>query len=269
MNDRSRINAKNLWLAVYPMILYDVIQGAAALLLYGILFFMEEAGIYDSWVYDESMILTVLAGTLVSIPLFGWIYRRDVERRRMNQWSAEEPGLTEGQFLWVAAASISAAILGNNVVGLLPLGDLADSYQETSEALYAGSIWLRMLTVGLCAPIAEELIMRGILYGRFREMMRPSRAIFFSALLFGIFHGNIVQGIYAFLMGLFFAWLMERFQTILAPAAAHICANLAVVILEDSGAPDVMYGTFGSFLLVTAASAVIFVCAFRMLKSNG
>lgn len=272
MRDRSRITIGNLWRAVYPMLVYHLIQGGVAMIFSSLLFMKS---MRNGWAdipgeYMESTIWIVLIGAVLAIPLFGWLYYRDTLRRQwMRQWSPSEGlGITEGQFFWVALAGISAAILGNNVAGMLPLGEFAESYQESSAALYAGSIWIRMLTVGLCGPIAEELIMRGLLYERFREMMRPSAAIFWSALLFGIFHGNVVQGIYAFFMGLLFAWLMECFQTIYAPIMAHVSANLAVVILEDSGILETLYGSPGNFLMVTAASAVIFVCAFRVLKNT-
>lgn len=262
MRDRSRVTIGNLWRVVYPMLVYNLIQGAVAVAVFWTRTEAER-------LYSENLILVVLLGAVISIPLFGWLYHRDVMRRQwMRQWPSEGLGITEGQLFWVAVAGASVAILGNNVVGMLPLGEFAESYQESSEGLYSGSIWIRMLAVGLFGPIAEELIMRGLVYERLREMMRAGWAIFWSALLFGIFHGNVVQGIYAFLVGLFFAWLMEYFQTIYAPVMAHVSANLAVVILEDSGVLEKLYGSLESFFLVTAASAVVFWCAFRVLKNN-
>lgn len=271
MRDRSRMTIGNLWGVLYPMLVYNLIQGAVALVVSGV---MTARVMRDGWagsedIYMKSTVWIVLIGAMLSIPLFGWIYHRDVQRRQwVRQWSSEGLGITEGQLFWVAVAGASVAILGNNVIGMLPLGEFAESYEETSEAIFSGGIWIQMLTVGFCGPVAEELIMRGLVYERLREMMRPAWAIFWSALLFGIFHGNLVQGIYAFFVGLFFAWLMEYFQTIYAPMMAHVSANLAVVILEDSGALEGLYGSFGSFLLVTAASVVVFVCAFRILKNE-
>ena len=73
--------------------------------------------------------------------------------------------------------------------------------------------------------------MRGLVYGRLRDMMRPLPAILWSALFFGLFHGNLVQGVYATACGIYLGWIMERFRTIKATAVAHIAANAFITIL--------------------------------------
>ena len=52
-----------------------------------------------------------------------------------------------------------------------------------------------------------------------------------SAALFALYHGNIVQLVYAFPMGLLLAWSYERWGNLSAPVLRHIGANL-VGILE-------------------------------------
>ena len=96
--------------------------------------------------------------------------------------------------------------------------------------------------------------------------MRPMAAILWSSLAFGIFHGNIVQGVYAFLVGLFFAWLMEHSQRILVPMVGHMAANLFVLLLEDGNLLEVIYGSVPMFLTITIISGMIFLCCFRIIK---
>ena len=90
--------------------------------------------------------------------------------------------------------------------------------------------------------------------------------MFFSALAFGIIHGNIVQGIYAFTVGLFFAWLMERYQRIIAPVLAHMSANLFVVLLGEGSASDLLFGTPAGFFVATFVSGLVFFFAFLILR---
>jgi len=52
-----------------------------------------------------------------------------------------------------------------------------------------------------------------------------------SALLFGVFHGNIVQGIYGTLMGLLIAYVYEKYDNFIAPVIIHVAANFSVYIL--------------------------------------
>ena len=101
-------------------------------------------------------------------------------------------------------------------------------------------------------------------------MMRPPAAILISALVFGIFHGNVIQGIYAFLIGIFFAWLMERTQRILVPIVGHMSANLLVVLLHDSGLQEKMYGTYWGFwgmMLFCGILALFAVCMLNREKT--
>lgn len=55
----------------------------------------------------------------------------------------------------------------------------------------------------------------------------------FSGVVFGIYHGNLVQGIYASLLGIMLAWVTERSGTLLAPVIFHGIGNLAVFFLID------------------------------------
>ena len=54
-----------------------------------------------------------------------------------------------------------------------------------------------------------------------------------SALFFGLFHGNLVQGIYAGTLGLVLAWVMERYQTLTSVWLVHAAMNLGSVYVLD------------------------------------
>lgn len=58
-----------------------------------------------------------------------------------------------------------------------------------------------MLYAAVVAPVVEELLFRGAVLQSFRPFGKRF-AIVFSALLFGLFHGNLVQIPFAFLVGL-------------------------------------------------------------------
>jgi|GEM_PF-2171503 len=85
------------------------------------------------------------------------------------------------------------------------------------------------LYVGLFAPIVEEIIFRGLLL----RLMRPygkTFAILTSAFLFGMFHGNIVQSPYAFLVGLVLGYITVEYSIGWA-MVLHMANNL---ILGDT-----------------------------------
>ena len=62
-----------------------------------------------------------------------------------------------------------------------------------------------MMTV-IIAPILEELIFRKLMLDRIRNYGEKT-AIVFSALCFGLFHENLTQFLYAFIIGLFLGYV--------------------------------------------------------------
>ncbi|MCD8196051.1 MAG: CPBP family intramembrane metalloprotease [Lachnospiraceae bacterium] len=251
-----------LWRAVYPVLLYLIIQVVVSAIFSVALLRCTEFGWIDDYfaAYLDSTTLILLISALIGVLIFGLLYRDDMLRRHM------EPTAWRESLLWVLVGASTLALLGNMLMSLTPFAKISESYRETSAALETGSIWVQIACVGFAAPAAEELIMRGLLYGRLREVLSAPWATFFSALIFGIFHGNIVQGVYAFALGIFFAWLMERYRTVCVPILAHVSANLFVTALSDSGIYDLFFMSLPVFLLVTAVCALIFAVSFRQLR---
>lgn len=97
---------------------------------------------------------------------------------------------------------------------------------------------LNRLTLGsalatiVLAPVGEELLCRGIL---FRLAQNLSKSFWIAnciqALAFGILHFNLVQGVYAFLLGLVLGMLCRRFDSLYASMLAHLVINASAMIL--------------------------------------
>ena len=86
-----------------------------------------------------------------------------------------------------------------------------------------------LLYVGLGAPIFEEILFRGLVL-RTLEPYGKRLAILVSALLFGFFHGNPVQGPYAAIVGLVLGYVTLEYN-ILWAMLLHMFNNL---IFADS-----------------------------------
>lgn len=65
----------------------------------------------------------------------------------------------------------------------------------------------------LVIPIAEELLFRGVVYKRLKLYFGVTPALIGSALIFGIMHVNLVQFLYAAVIGLFLAFVLENRET--------------------------------------------------------
>lgn len=257
-----------VWRAMYPMALYVIIQSLVftAGTIFVSRFFPEilaEAGqSVSAWSDLSVTFLTISAA--VSTIIFGMLYQSDVRKRT---WKPDKT-LT-GRDAWlIAAASIAFSVVGNNLVNISPLPELSDSYEETSAMLMSGSLMLQLLCVGILAPIVEELVMRGLLYERLREIMRSAWAIFLGGILFGVFHGNLVQGVYAACFGWFLCWLMETYHSLKATVLSHMVSNLAVSLVVSSTFYEKLCYDDISFAIVTAAAGAVFVWAVLQLRAS-
>lgn len=85
----------------------------------------------------------------------------------------------------------------------------------------------------LLAPIVEELIFRGLIFRYARHAMPFWFANIWQALLFGFVHLNLVQGLYAFAMGLFLGWVCRRGHGIRYSIPVHIVFNLIGCFFSD------------------------------------
>lgn len=91
-------------------------------------------------------------------------------------------------------------------------------------------VWGGILRIVIIAPIVEELIFRGMIMSGFSRIYHPVFAIFFSALLFALFHLNPWQFPAAFALGLILGWIRIRTGSVLACIAGHAIHNGLVFI---------------------------------------
>lgn len=96
-----------------------------------------------------------------------------------------------------------------------------------SEISFGGMFFF----VGLLAPVCEEIVFRGILYTGFRKNGTPMQAILWTAVLFGLFHMNLNQMVYAMVLGFAFGLLREATGNIWAGIIGHISLNSYSVFL--------------------------------------
>ena len=108
-------------------------------------------------------------------------------------------------------------------------------YQVTVQNQYDVAFAVGLLLYGVISPFVEELVFRGFLYGRMRVYMPKNGAVLVSALLFGIYHGNMVQGIYGFLMGILFTLAYDRYKNFYLSVIMHVIVNLVGYFVQLFG----------------------------------
>ena len=138
-------------------------------------------------------------------------------------------------------------------------------YRKAAAVLYSPPLWFQMLAMGVVISGAEEVVFRGFIYKAFRKRCGFPVSAVISSLIFGMYHGSLVQGTYAFLVALVLAFGMERYGTVLVPWVIHGSANLTSVLVGkwlkiEERMPDF------SFLLVTVLSGVCLLSVVYVMK---
>ena len=105
--------------------------------------------------------------------------------------------------------------------------ELISNYNEQMSSQGYDDLSMMLLVYSvLLAPIAEELVFRGLVFRFARHAMPFWFANILQAALFGFVHLNLVQGIYAFAMGLFLGWVCHRGRGIKYSIPVHIVFNI-------------------------------------------
>lgn len=111
----------------------------------------------------------------------------------------------------------------------------SESYQKVAQNQYNVVLGVGLILYGVVSPFVEEVVFRGFLYGRMRVYMPKVVAVLLSALLFGIYHGNIVQGIYGFCMGIVFTLVYEKYKNFYLAVIMHAITNLVAYFIQLNG----------------------------------
>ena len=126
----------------------------------------------------------------------------------------------------VVGLSIVMSEVDNFIMSYLP-EELA--MEEMFVQLLDNNLFIVLISVGIIAPILEEILFRGIILKGFLKNYTVWKAITFSSLIFAIAHFNLRQGIVTFLMGFFLGWLYFKTKSLILPIFAHIINNSLAV----------------------------------------
>ena len=131
----------------------------------------------------------------------------------------------------ILAAAIAIGM--NGVLTLTELYRFSPTFQRVSEMQFDTPVWLGIISYGILAPLGEEIVFRGVVYGQLRKVLKVPYAVVLSGLAFGLFHGNLVQAVYATVIGCLLALVYEWYGTIAAPMLFHSVANLFVYVMLE------------------------------------
>lgn len=181
-------------------------------------YYAVEAASDGTWGYFLAAAVGILILLLWKKPRF---WREEI-------WAKGKP-MKPGDFLGLMCVFFSAQILYQIVTTAteLLLNSVGFTMMEGLEMVSAGSGGFGMfLYVGILAPVAEELLCRGVVQ---RTLLPFGKriAILGSAFLFAVFHGNVIQTPYAFVVGLVLGYVAAEYSLAWA-MLLHMLNNLVL-----------------------------------------
>lgn len=160
-----------------------------------------------------------------------------------------KPALTALLVILAMGFSILGSYVSSLLDGFLSIFGEQAKMPELTQPTDPMGLILSLLVIAVAPALMEEFAFRGIILGSLRRF-GDGFAIFISALMFGMFHGNLVQIPSAFIMGLALGFITVVSGSMWPAVLAHFLNNaLATVLpLMYEGLPDQFAATFDMVL---------------------
>ncbi|MBR2521475.1 MAG: CPBP family intramembrane metalloprotease [Oscillospiraceae bacterium] len=157
--------------------------------------------------------------------------------RKVPAYAPGKQSISAGEFIVIAVVCVFMMYAGN-VVGLM-VNSLINSFKAevaadpVTELLSGDNSAAKIIVAVVIGPLVEEFVFRRLLIDRMR-IYGERMAVFTTAALFGLYHGNFTQMFYAFALGLVFGYVYIRTGRLRFSAGLHIAVNFfgAVVAPE-------------------------------------
>lgn len=171
-----------------------------------------------------------------------------------------------GKFIaafFIMYALMEAGGLLGNYIQLILTGDASN---DVTELLLSSNPIPRILVIGICAPVVEELTFRKLLVDRLVKYGAVFSVIM-SGLMFGLIHGNFGQFFYAFFLGCLFAAIYVKTGNVLYTIILHMIVNMSssvigVYVLDDfykRGMESLPYVIYSVFIFLSAIVGIVMI----------
>ena len=210
----------------------------------------------------------LLATSLVAFMLL-WLIFVIRKKSIFSFISLRKIGFKETGIIVAAGVSLNFLVhyIMQYMVSATALKDHMADFEKLIKPLMDGSFIGVVFTVGIVAPVFEEILFRGLIYNELRKSMPAWVSVLLQAVAFAIFHGNWVQGVYTVVIGIVFALVYIWLKSIWAAIAIHVFYNMTSVLMSrvpDQSIFDSYSIVFISLSLILGAIAFYFLWKFKL-----
>lgn len=270
---------QRIWVMLYAFLLFMFVRNVV---LYGLNLLLLQVGTSMSGPLIDMLVLRDETGTLIGYPgnvstimsalafIGGALVIKSTALPLITK-TAEDMKLThlkgESRENYILlGVTVAGAVVGLNLLfELLGITTKSAAYQAVAADQYSANIVIGLICYGVVTPIAEEFLFRGVIYNYLKRFMNMRIAILLSAFVFGAYHMNMVQGVYAFIMGCLIAYAYDYFGSYKVPVAIHIASNVIAYFLSFTA---LAVTSFVSWPVCVICLGAAIICMTRLSKQK-
>ncbi|MBQ2653191.1 MAG: CPBP family intramembrane metalloprotease [Methanobrevibacter sp.] len=187
--------------------------------------------------FNAVTIVSAICSYVLPLPLMIFLMKK-LESERLEKHS-----LNPKTFISYITIALTLMWIGNivglTVTSLIGFVTQTEVINPIHELINSSDIWINLMLISMFGPIFEEIFFRKLLIDR--TIKYGARlSVILSAVMFGLFHGNISQFFYATLIGGFFAYVYIKTGNLIYPILLHMILNFlgSVVSLFVMGSAE-------------------------------
>lgn len=188
---------------------------------------VDVSSLINKPVFDTVVAASVYALAIAFVIGIPWLIRRyrtsrkDIGLTRLPTWM--DILLSPAGFVvYLLVSSVIVYIAGRILPNFNPEQAQNVGFQNLANHF---EYFLAFLTLVVIAPLAEEILMRGYLYGKLRKFVPVWLAMIITSALFGVLHGQWNVGVDVFALSLVLCSLREVTGSIWAGVLLHMAKN--------------------------------------------
>ncbi|CEN92721.1 CPBP family intramembrane glutamic endopeptidase [Paraclostridium sordellii] len=176
---------------------------------------------------NQNLYTLVFIGDLITLILVHYIFL-DFNKKILSKDIFKKISMKD-------TINISLFGIGCSAVLLILSGILSQIFPDyknvVNQIQLASNYWSQLILAIVLIPIYEEIFFRRVIFGYLREKYNLIGAVIGQALVFGFAHGNIVQGIYTFILGIALALIYVYSESLVGSIIVHIIFNLLGILV--------------------------------------
>lgn len=179
---------------------------------------------------NKNVVLISGIAAVISIPIFYRMLNKEWMKRPYRLQMLKP---VYKKYIYVALVAIGLTVAFNLGVNAFELFRYDVDYARIARGIYSEPLYLQVLVIGFLMPISEELMFRGLIFERISNYGSETAGVILTSLLFGLYHGTMIQLVYAFVFSLLMIFAYKRCGSFMAPMVFHIVSNLSSLAMNQ------------------------------------